>query len=272
MTMISMSLAISQFRPPGYTYTNALAAAWAARNAAPPNRAQGQLLDTLFAALEAGGALAIGDAAYITGPPHHEQAAVVNMLQNRFDGYLTNGCKPELNRGLAGDGAAEYLETLLDVIASGSLKMAQNDAGMIWGTLTSVAVDATASVDLGGASNFFVRRNSADKSISMRAFQGSTDVAFNNAQGAEPAIFGICREGATTVKSYKRGTGLVTTTATASATPLSETFRIGMARSNGFGKNKIPFVLIGKQYTLAQFNAIADAFYNYFHDASVGAW
>lgn len=256
----------------GYPYTNSLATGWAARNLFKPNYAQGELINSFYAALEAAGALTIGDAAYLLGAPHHEQAATINILQARFDASLVNEPGWVANRGISGDAASAYLDTLLNPSTSGTLKHLQNDCGLIYCVLTSVAnVPASvAAADIGNG-NFRVGRASGDKSVPMRAHSTGTDTAFNNAQGAEPAIFGISRESSSVLKTYKRGLGLVNTFATGSAAPNSETFRIGQAASAGFGINQMFFVMFTKSFTLQQFTDHADAIYNYAHNAAVGA-
>lgn len=266
---IGIGLGVWNVQPPSrFAYTTTEASDWVARQLVQPNYEQGRLLNTLVAAIKPD-AFDVGDQCYLFGIPHHEQAAMVNMLQNRFDGFLVNGQQIVLNRGLSGDGASTFSDLVMTV-AAGSLKHAQNDAGLIYGVLTSSANGAAASVDV-GIGSMFARRNAGDKSISIRAHSSATDTGFSAAQGVEPLIIGMSRESSTVLKTYKRGTGLVNTFATASTTPNTESFRAGMAGFAGFGLNQLFFMLVGKSFTLAQFNVIADGFYNYAHDPAVGA-
>lgn len=264
------AIALDSIPSPRHSFVNNFAKTWMARNIAQPSKPDGALLDAYFNEIEAGGAFTLFDAGYICAPPHHEQAAVVNVIQAKYDGYLINGAKVTLRRGLSGDGASSSMDTLMKFGDVG-LKHVLNSNGVIIAIIDDQANTPQASHHFGSGSFRLGRNSGAFKDITGRSHQGSSSTFFSHPNGGGPNIFGMERVDATTVKTYQLGVGLVNTITVASTAANTESFRIAAAGAGGFGKGTIGMVLSGGQFGLAGFTPNAQAMYNYLHNPLIGA-
>lgn len=131
---LGLALGLSFRRAPaaGYTFTNAEAAALAARFTTPPTNARAAQIDTLVGGLKTAGVWSKLDAFYVTAAAE-AQAARQNWIADQFNLSALNSPAFTIDRGYAGDGAASYLETSFNPTTAVSPKYTLNDAHLgVW--------------------------------------------------------------------------------------------------------------------------------------------
>lgn len=188
-------------------------AALAARFTVDPGEARLDLIDDCIRALKAAGVWAKLDALYLPAA-HDAQAAQCNWIQDAFNLTPVGEVTFTVDRGYTGDGASGYLDTGFNDLTGSALwsqdAMAAGVYVNIWAGGLNYALGLT-----GGAN---VRLGATTSAINTRAHSASYNPTFADAL---PGHIVIVRDGPSSLRCFRNGAQVGSTTALPSSTPIN---------------------------------------------------
>lgn len=238
-----------------YTYTNAEAAALAARFTTPPTNSRALLIDTLVGSLKTAGVWSKLDAFYMLAAAD-AQSSLLNWVSTSYNLTAVNSPALVVDQGYTGDGSTSYLDTGFNPTTAPSPKFVQDSASMAMWARTNLNNAGSSSSDMGNTNAQINRQGAVSGQSTGRA---NTGAGILIGPGAYPGEACWSRTAAAVWEGYAQGVD-VGGGVDASVAMTNAPVRLLSVNSGLFGVNQIASARIGSGLSagevLASYNAV----------------